>query len=118
MAGGVNASLWQSLHSLSHQPYLHSGTLHTTRAVICSLYSPLSGREVEKLLQNLFVTLKLYSQVSLYMASSVLQSQERAAAMGYIIKGELEFPGPVLCCYLLSPSRKPIPVFISEVERF
>lgn len=35
-------------------------------SVICSLYSQLSGKRDEKLLQNLFVTLKLYSQVPPY----------------------------------------------------
>lgn len=89
---GWIASLWQTLCSWSHQPYQHSGTLHTTGAVIYSLYSPLSGTEDEKLPQNLFVTLKLYSQVPLYVAYSVLHSQERCTEVGYIINGELEFP--------------------------
>lgn len=78
--------------STAHQPYLHSSALRTTRAVNCSLYLPLSGTGDEKLLQNLFVTLKLSSQVSLYMASSVLHGQGRWNAIGSIRKGGLEFP--------------------------
>lgn len=41
-------------------------------SVVCSLYSQLSGKRDEELPKNLFVTLKLYSQVPLYMDPSVL----------------------------------------------
>lgn len=77
--------------STAHQPHLHNGALPTTGAVICSLYSQLSSIGVEKLLQNLFVTLKLYSQVLLHMAPSVLHGQETCTAMGYVSEGGLEF---------------------------
>lgn len=61
-------------------------------SVVCSLYSQLSGKRDEKLLQNLFVTLKLYRQVPPYMAPSVLRGWERCAAMGHISSAGMVFP--------------------------